>query len=505
MARLKGALLVFTFALLMSAPAAAQIGGHPFEISGSAGVSSPDMRARRECGFGYTSSLGWRANPNLSVEASGTWAPSQIDDNREMVHNFFLASLDLRWNLRPAFHSLVPYLLVGTGYAAAHSSALAPEKLERGAGSLGAGLLLNLNQRGYLRLQVRDIVFRERSQREFSNHAVATVGVTLLWGGRPMDADRDGVRDALDKCPSTPLGATVDAMGCPSDVDGDSVLNGIDKCDDTPRGCVIDATGCQKDADGDGVCDGLDTCADTPKGATVNATGCPSDSDGDTVLDGLDQCANTPQGATVNATGCPTDADGDGVFDGLDQCANTPSGLQVDPKGCPIEVSEKETQLLDTGSIRIQNINFDTGKATIKPESFAVIDTVARILQQYPTLRIEIGGHTDNKGSAELNNALSQERADSVLAYLRTKLSGVDASQYSARGYGMDVPVAPNRTEIGRAKNRRVEFRVLNTDALRIERERRRFLRRGESSAPVTPPPATPPPASPAPADSTRK
>lgn len=511
MARLKGALLVFTFAVLMSAPAAAQIGGHPFEISGGAGVSSPDMRARRECGFGYTGSLGWRANPNLSLELGGTWAPSQIDDSRELSHNFFLASLDLRWNLRPAFRTLVPYMLAGPGYAQAHSTVLSPEKLGRGAGSLGAGVLVNVSdQRCYLRFQVRDIMFRERSEREFSNHVVATAGVTLLWGGRPMDADRDGVRDALDKCPNTPLGAIVDAMGCPSDVDGDSVLNGIDKCDDTPKGCVIDATGCQKDADGDGVCDGIDTCPDTPKGATVNATGCPSDSDGDTVLDGIDQCANTPQGAIINAVGCPSDADGDGVFDGLDLCPNTPAGLQVDPKGCPIEVSDKEIQLLDTGSIRIQNINFDTGKASIKPESHAVIDTVARILQQYPTLRIEIGGHTDNRGSAELNNALSQERADSVLAYIRAQFPTLEGSQYSARGYGMDVPVAPNRTELGRAKNRRVEFRVLNTDALRIERERRRFLRRGESSAPVTPPPAAPPatpppPASPAPADTTRR
>jgi len=506
MARLKGALLAFVLAVSLAAPAAAQIGGHPFEISGGAGIFSPDMRARMETGPAWIAGLGWRTSPQLTLEANGTWAPSRADTLADHDHNFFLGSLDLRWNLRPAFQQYVPYLLIGAGYASSHTTGRDPDLLERGAATVGAGLLANvLDQRCYLRFQVRNIMFRERGQAEFSNHVAATAGVQYVWRGRAMDADRDGVRDQLDKCPNTPIGAIVDAAGCPSDADGDGVLNGIDKCDTTPKGCTIDATGCEKDADGDGVCDGIDTCADTPKGATVSATGCPSDTDGDGVLDGIDQCAATPKGATVNATGCPNDADGDGVFDGLDQCPNTPAGLQVDPNGCPIEVSVRETQLLDTGSIRIQNINFDTGKASIKPESYAVIDTVARILQQYPTLRIEIGGHTDNRGDAEMNNALSQERADSVLAYIRTAFPALEATQYTARGYGMDVPVAPNRTELGRAKNRRVEFRVLNTDALRIERERRRFLRRGESAAPAAPAtPDAPPPANPAPADSTR-
>ncbi|MEO5618304.1 MAG: OmpA family protein [Candidatus Eisenbacteria bacterium] len=516
MARLKGALLVFILAVTQAAPAAAQIGGHPFEIIGGAGSFTPDIRARMEMGPAYLGGLGWRASPSLSVELNGLWAPSRADTTPAQDHNFFLGSVDLRWNLRPAFHRFVPYILAGAGLASSHTLGRAPDLLQRGAGTLGLGLLTNVHdERWFLRLQVRDVLFRERGQQEFSNHIAATAGVQLLWRSQSMDADRDRVRDGLDRCPDTPIGATVDVHGCPADADGDGVLNGIDKCDTTPKGCTIDATGCEKDADGDGVCDGLDTCADTPKGATVDARGCPSDSDGDGVLDGIDQCANTPGGATISATGCPNDADGDGVFDGLDQCPNTPAGFRVDTNGCPIEVSEKEIQLLDTGSIRIQNINFDTGKASIKPESFAVIDTVARILVQYPTLRIEIGGHTDNRGSKGLNDALSQERADSVLAYLRARFPGLDASQYSARGYGMDRPVAPNRTDLGRARNRRVEFRVTNTEALRIEREKRRFLLKGEPApitpvtpaapaAPVVPDLLAPPPVTPVPPDSTR-
>ncbi|MGH7731536.1 MAG: OmpA family protein, partial [Candidatus Eiseniibacteriota bacterium] len=177
-----------------------------------------------------------------------------------------------------------------------------------------------------------------------------------------------------------------------------------------------------------------------------------------------------------------------------------------------IEVSEKEIELLDTGMIRLQNINFDTGTATIKPESYPVLNEVGRILQQYPTLQIEIGGHTDDRGSAALNEKLSADRAAAVLEYLKQNFLQIAASQFTAKGYGLSRPIAPNTSAIGRAKNRRVEFKVLNTSALRIERERRTFLKKGGTTpapAPVRPPaPAdttkglTP---NPAPADTTRR
>ncbi len=233
----------------------------------------------------------------------------------------------------------------------------------------------------------------------------------------------------------------------------------------------------------------------------MDAKGCPIDSDGDGVYDGLDQCPNTPKGCTIDAKGCPSDADGDGVCDGLDQCANTPAGLRVTPNGCPIEVNERETQLLDTGTIRLGNILFDTGKATLKPESFAVLDTVGLILQQYPTLKIEVGGHTDNVGTAAKNQVLSEARAKAVFDYLRGKVAGFDSLGYTSKGYGFSRPVAPNSTALGKSKNRRVEFKVLNTEALRIEREKRRYLRKDEGVPPVQ---APPPMQTPAPVDTTK-
>ncbi len=349
------------------------------------------------------------------------------------------------------------------------------------------GMLFNVyNQRTYVRLQVRDVLFRERDAFGASHHWFVTGGLQFTLGGKPHDSDLDGVRDWLDKCPDTPIGAKVDPNGCPIDSDGDGVYDGLDKCPDTPKGCKVDKDGCSTDSDGDGVCDELDKCPNTPKGCTVDAHGCPADADSDGVCDGLDKCPNTPRGCTVDANGCPSDADGDGVCDGVDQCPNTPAGLRVDSNGCPIEVGEKETELLDTGTIRLQDINFETRKAVIKPESFALIDTVAMILQQYPTLKIEIGGHTDNKGSAALNDTLSSSRALAVLGYMKRKFPALDSARFTASGYGMSRPIAPNTTELGRARNRRVEFKVLNTEALKIERERRRFLRKDEAAPPDT-------------------
>ena len=290
------------------------------------------------------------------------------------------------------------------------------------------------------------------------------------------------MRNWLDKEPNTPIGAKVDAQGRSMDTDGDGVPDGIDKCPGTPKGAKVDKTGCPIDSDGDGVPDGIDQCDSTLKGAKVDLHGCPMDSDGDGVLDGIDQCENTPKGAVVDAKGCPVDSDGDGVPDGIDKCPNTPPGVKVDATGCPIEVSEKETELLDTGMIRLQDINFETGKAVIKPESFPALDDVAKVLIQYPMLTIEVGGHTDNTGTKAKNVTLSEQRAKSVLGYLEQKYPLLDASHFSAVGYGPDVPVASNRTALGRAKNRRVEFRVTNKDVLKIEREKRHFVPKDDAT-----------------------
>jgi outer membrane protein OmpA-like peptidoglycan-associated protein len=161
--------------------------------------------------------------------------------------------------------------------------------------------------------------------------------------------------------------------------------------------------------------------------------------------------------------------------------------VKVDATGCPIEVSEIETELLDTGMIRLQDVNFETGKAVIKQESFPVLDDVAKVLVQYPMLTMEIGGHTDNTGTKAKNVTLSEQRAKAVMGYMEQKYPTLDASHFTAVGYGPDVPVASNGTSLGRAKNRRVEFKVTNKDVLKIEREKRHFVPKDEA-APVPEP-----------------
>jgi OOP family OmpA-OmpF porin len=102
------------------------------------------------------------------------------------------------------------------------------------------------------------------------------------------------------------------------------------------------------------------------------------------------------------------------------------------------------------------DIHFDTGKSTIKPESEPIIEQIVQLLKDNGDLKLSVEGHTDNVGDARSNLMLSEERAKSVVAAL-TK-AGIQGSRLSAAGFGQDRPVADNRSEEGRAKNRRVEL-----------------------------------------------
>jgi outer membrane protein OmpA-like peptidoglycan-associated protein len=376
-----------------------------------------------------------------------------------------------------------PFVFAGGGYTQLKPSA--GERRSTGTIEFGGGLQLWMTDGVGLRLEARDVSFKPLNdfggQTNYHN-MVLGAGLTFAIGATPRDTDGDGVPDRRDKCPNTPRGATVDATGCPKDSDGDGVLDGLDKCPDTPKGCKVDASGCSIDSDGDGVCDGVDQCPDTPKGAKVDARGCPIDSDGDGVYDGLDQCPNTPAGAKVDDKGCPIDSDGDGVYDGIDQCPDTPKGLKVDAKGCPIELIERETELFDTGLIRLENVNFETGKADLLPDAFPTLDAVGAVLAKWPQLKIEIGGHTDSRGSAAKNLTLSQARADSVLSYVMRKYPALQPAQFTVKGYGKTRPIAPNTDVLGMAKNRRVEFVVVNKEVLRKEVEKRRLLQQNEGA-----------------------
>lgn len=120
-----------------------------------------------------------------------------------------------------------------------------------------------------------------------------------------------------------------------------------------------------------------------------------------------------------------------------------------------VAVNEVADRLTKDGFVALY-VNFDTGKATIRPDSAKTLDDAAAGLKAVPAMKIEVGGHTDNVGSPEANQKLSQERAQAVMAALAQR--GVKADRMTAKGYGQTVPIADNRTEDGRAKNRRVEL-----------------------------------------------
>ncbi len=120
----------------------------------------------------------------------------------------------------------------------------------------------------------------------------------------------------------------------------------------------------------------------------------------------------------------------------------------------------KLKQMSKGATIVVENILFNTGKSTLKAQSFAGLDKLADLLRKNPKVRIEVSGHTDNVGSASLNKRLSKARALSVRNYLISR--GIDPERMEYEGYGFDKPIAPNTTPEGREQNRRVEIKVLD-------------------------------------------
>ncbi len=220
------------------------------------------------------------------------------------------------------------------------------------------------------------------------------------------------------------------------------------------------------DPDGDGIAGKSDKCPDIAedKDGFEDDDGCPEpDNDKDGIADPQDKCPMKPENMNGidDDDGCPEeDTDGDGIWGSRDKCPDEPetkNGFQ-DADGCPDEIPSNLKKF--TGVI--EGINFKTGQATILPGSYSILDRAVAVLKEYADIRLEISGHTDSKGKSDYNRDLSQRRADSVKMYFIA--NGVDGARLTTIGYGMDRPVADNKTESGRSKNRRTEFRLLMGD-----------------------------------------
>lgn len=393
------------------------IGGHIFE-----GNLDPfDINEEFDHGITFALGLGYKITDQLGTElfinATDTETdPSDVESEVYPIH------LDLFYDL-VTDKALVPYVAAGLGTETFCNGDLNDDT--DFMVNYGGGVKYFFQNNLALRADVRHLI----SFDDTHNQLIYMVGLVVPFSGEKKaapvadkDSDGDGVMDSKDACPGTAKGVKVNSKGCPVDSDHDGVTDDQDGCPDTPEGEAVDKYGCpeivkEADSDNDGVIDSKDGCPDTPVGVAVDKYGCPETN----VVAGVD-------------------TDSDGVTDDKDACEGTPKGATVDARGCWV----------------IKNLKFESGKAEILSSSHKDLDEVVAVLKANPDLKLEIQGYTDNRGAAEFNRALSGKRANAVKDYMVSK--GVNAGRLSAKGYGIENPVATNDTAEGRAQNRRVEL-----------------------------------------------
>ncbi len=298
-------------------------------------------------------------------------------------------------------------------------------------GGFGPGLT-----RGFGAPQFRGVISLEWAPEP----AKAPLVLPPIEPAKPKDRDQDGILDGDDACPDEP---------------------GVKSDDLAKHGCPLPG-----DRDQDGILDVDDACPDEAgiKSDDPKKHGCPRrDSDKDGVFDDEDACLDEPGVRTEvpQTNGCPLpkDRDKDTIIDSEDACPDSPGPKDADPKknGCPAARVEQ-------GQIKIlERVEFENNSAKIRPESDRILNAVLAVLKDHPEFnKLNVEGHTDNRGAAAHNLNLSQRRAASVMKWLVDH--GIDKARLSSKGFGMTKPIEPNDSDRGRQNNRRVEFHILESD-----------------------------------------
>ncbi|GAA4748054.1 OmpA family protein [Flavisolibacter ginsenosidimutans] len=375
-------------------------------------------------GFGLTYTSGLTPHTDVAVSVNGTFGSLPISNRNASGNDNFLLEVDASGNFKmlPEGATFNPYLIAGVG-ASKYTSiygAFIP---------LGAGFKFNIFNEAHVNvhLQYRIPVITDANAYHFQ------VGFGI--GGLISERKSEPVKEV--------------APPPPTDTDGDGIPDNEDKCPTVPG--VARYNGCPvPDTDKDGIDDEHDKCPTVPGTAKYN--GCPvPDTDGDGINDEEDKCPTVAGVARYN--GCPVpDTDGDGVNDEEDKCPTVP-GTKAN-NGCPEVTKEMEKKM----NYAAKRIFFVTGSAKLSSRSDAALNEVIKILNDDKNVKLSIEGHTDNVGKADYNKTLSDKRANSVKTYLVNH--GVDESRLTAEGFGLERPVASNKTSAGRAQNRRVELKL---------------------------------------------
>ncbi len=434
-------------------------GLHTFSINNELGVADTvgATSPRNTAIFGLR--LGLTFTDMIGVEVEGGVLPTE---DRNLVYDLWIATV--RGHVIAQFRAdnpdnkLVPFAVLGAGALMSVKSEK-PERIYEDTDFypyVGIGAKYRVENGWGLRADVRALFPPSSKNDSLALDSEFLVSVYKEFGRKEKaveeevappppvdeDPDKDGISGAADQCPNDAEDADgfQDEDGCPDgDNDGDGLADGSDQCPNDAE----DADGFQDD------------------------DGCPDpDNDSDGLPDAADKCPGEAEDKDgfQDDDGCPDpDNDGDGVLDAADKCGDQPetkNGYQ-DDDGCPDDVPKALAKF--TGAIK--GINFKTGSAELLKTSNGTLDAAIKIMNDYPDVKLEIQGHTDNaplgKGSKFADNtALSQARADSVKAYFTGK--GIAEDRVVSKGYGDTVPVADNKNAAGKAKNRRVEFKLIS-------------------------------------------
>lgn len=372
---------------------------------------------------------GLALDPSLSVEVEAKLAFASTAGSAEFMRDSYSAPV-LGWRAQAVLsiwpdRPLRPFVLLGIGGETAFSSSPFVDSVDSDAAlSWGFGARYQITPAYGIRGDIRHGITAARSSLA-ANNLELHVGFVYRFG--------------IGKRSSPDIAAT---KGEREDV----------REDDTQV-----AMPTSKDTDGDGFSDEVDQCPEQAE--TVNeiddADGCPeADQDGDELLDMVDQCPEQAEDMDgwMDEDGCPeNDNDQDGRPDAIDGCPQEPEVLNgfEDDDGCADEVPQE----VRDGLASIRFVPNSVQLTAAKPHLVKLVD----LLNKHPSVRLLIAGHTDN--SEKKANALSLQRADAVKAFLVGQ--GIDPGRLETVGHGADKPEANNRTKLGKARNRRVDFDLM--------------------------------------------